>query len=163
MASRKICTRKRGFTLIETLIVLGTVAFLISLSLFFDMNSYRGAALRAEESTIVIALQTARADSLNNVHQSPHGVALYPADHPNSYVIFEGQSYAGRVIERDVVLDAGYFVQLTQTSPLEVDFEQLTGNAMVGGANYDGDIGLVDPARQMNVSIHINHEGGISW
>ena len=78
-------------------------------------------------------------------------------------MIFEGQSYAGRVIERDVVLDAGYFVQLTQTSPLEVDFEQLTGNAMVGGANYDGDIGLVDPARQMNVSIHINHEGGISW
>ncbi|MEI7719592.1 MAG: prepilin-type N-terminal cleavage/methylation domain-containing protein [bacterium] len=163
MASHKTCTHKSGFTLVEVLIVFGIFALLVGLSLCIDPNNYRGDAFRAEESAIVTLLQTARADSLNNIDQRPHGVALFPSDHKGSYVIFEGKEYVSRNQALDEVLDALYPIAIASTSPTEIDFEQLTGDAMRAGAGYDGDITLLDTERGASVSVHINHEGSISW
>ncbi len=149
--------RRNGFTLIEILVVIGIAGILGSLLLFVDFNSYRGDAFRAEVSSLGAALQTARADALNNINEEKHGVAIHPAGY-DGYVVFEGASYVTRNISRDVPIKAVYGVTVSVSSPTEVVFDQLSGNA-----NYDGDITFTDPNRAMNAILSINHEGKISW
>lgn len=150
-------TRQAGFVFIELLVVIGIIVLLTSLSLFIDVNSYRGDAFRAEVRSLASALQRARADALNNIAEEKHGVAIHP-DGFDGYVIFDGASYAERNSSRDVPIAASYRVTLSSSSPMEIVFEQLSGNT-----NYDGDIELIDPNRAMTATISINYEGRISW
>ncbi len=154
MASR---AHRNGFTLIEILVVIGIAGVLGSLLLFVDFNSYRGDAFRAEVSALGSSLQTARADALNNINEEKHGVAIHPAGY-DGYVVFEGASYATRNGSRDVPIKAAYGVTISMSSPTEIVFDQLSGNA-----NYDGDITLTDPNRAMDAVLSVNHEGKISW
>lgn len=157
MASRRTSIHNRGFTLIETLIVLGTVSFLIGLAVFINLDMYRGGAFRAEQSTIITMLQTARADALNNVDQIQHGVALYPPDHPRSYVLFEGPGYTTDNPTNQVI-DASYPVTVDDGSQSIIVFDQLSGDV-----EYPGTIVLIDPQRGLSSQIAINSEGRISW
>ncbi len=157
MASHKISTAK-GFTLIEMLIVIGLLTAVGSLSLFIDLNSYRGDAFRAEKNTIVTLLEKARADALNNINQDPHGLALFPVDHPHAYVLFSGTSYAASDPATREVFNASYAITLASTSPSEIVFAQLSGNTA-----YDGVITLRDSVRSMESTITINREGMVSW
>ena len=156
-ADKKHSRTLTGFTLIEMLIVMGVVSIMIAFSLFIDLNDFRGDAFRSETSMIVTLLQTARADALNNIDQSAHGVAIYPSDHPESYVIFEGLTYASRDTSTDEVIDASYQLNVSSGSITEVDFGQLSGDAM------NGDIIVEDPQRKITKDISINSEGRISW
>ncbi len=149
--------RSRGFTLTEMLVVIGIIVMFIGVSLFIDMNNFRGNAFRGERAILVTLLQTARADSLNNIDQMPHGIALFPADYPNSYVLFEGSNYTASDPSLREPTDAQYPVTFTD-SPSEVVFSQLSGNA-----NYDGDIVMNDTQRGLSATISINKEGRISW
>ncbi|HVZ76333.1 MAG TPA: type II secretion system protein [Candidatus Paceibacterota bacterium] len=153
MASRRTFTPS-GFTLIELVIVVGLFGVVGASALFIDFSSYRGDAFRAERATIVTLLQTARADALNNIDESPHGLAIFPADHPASYVVFEGATYATRNTAQDEIFDASYPISLAGGSAVVV-FEQLSGDAQ------DTQLALTDPARGIESAITINHEGAI--
>ncbi|MES2059840.1 MAG: prepilin-type N-terminal cleavage/methylation domain-containing protein [Patescibacteria group bacterium] len=146
----------QGFTLIEVLIVIGTITFFIGVSLFVDLNNYRGHAFLAEHAALTTLLQTARANALNNIDQTSHGIALFPADHPKSYVLFEGRGYDARNPDMDVVTDVQYGFTFGTGTPSFVVFSQLSGNA-----DYDGDIVMQDTMRNINLKISINHEGRI--
>jgi prepilin-type N-terminal cleavage/methylation domain-containing protein len=148
---------KGGFTLIELLVVIGIITVLAGLVSFVDLNNYRGDAFRAEVAALGSALQTARADALNNIDQNKHGVAIHPGGY-NGYVLYEGDSYALRIPALDQKVSASYGVTLSPSSPTEVVFDQLSGDA-----SYDGDITFVDPNRSITAAITINHEGRISW
>ena len=158
MASPKISIRSGGFTLIEMLIVMGLVLVVASAPLFIDLTSYRADAFRAERATIVTLLQKARANALNNIDQEPHGVAFFPADHPRSYVVFEGANYAASDPAGREVLDENYPMAFGPASPSEVVFAQLDASTA-----FNGDIVLVDTERPATTTITINGEGGISW
>ena len=56
MASRKVCIRRTGFTLIETLIVIGVLAIIVGFSLIINLGDYQGSAFRAERVTLVTLL-----------------------------------------------------------------------------------------------------------
>lgn len=165
MALRKIFTNsfggtqrsRSGFTLIEILMVLAIVSMIISATLIFDINSYRGEAFRAERNIVVIALQTARANALNNINQEKHGVKINPSGF-NGYVVFEGNDYASSDPLLHDRIPALYTTTLDPGSPSEVVFSQLSGDA-----NFDGEIVLHDPERNMTANIVINHEGKIGW
>lgn len=159
MALRKTFTAKnRGFTLVELLIVIGMIAMLGSVMLFIDLNSYRGDSFRAERSSIVTLLGQARIDALNNVSQEPHGLAFYPADAPDSYVLFAGTSYAASAPATRQPYKSAYKISFGAGSPSEIVFEQLNGNS-----NFAGTVTLKDPNRDFSYDITINHEGGIGW
>lgn len=158
MASRKTSTTSRGFTLIEILVVIGMIAVLGSAILFIDLNSYRGDAFRAERDTIVTLLGQARVDALNNIGEDKHGVAFFPSDAPDSYVVFAGDSYAASSPASRQVYRGSYRVQFSPASPAEVVFGQLDG-----GSSYSGDITISDPNRAFIFAIAVNAEGGLSW
>lgn len=147
----------RGFTLIEVLIVLTLITMIAGLSLFFNIDMYRGDSFRAERNILVVALQTARADALNNINQKKHGVAINP-DGYAGYVVFEGNDFASSEVNTRKEIPASYGVELDASSPDEVVFSQLSGNA-----NFDGEIILIDPLRNASATIAINHEGKIGW
>ena len=147
----------KGFTLIEILVVICIVGVVAAMSLFIDINSYRGDAFRSEINNLGIALQTARADALNNINQKKHGVAIFPADYSEGYVVFEGDNYANRDNSLDNKIKASYKTTLDASSPVEIVFDQLSGNAL------DGNVILLDPERNLTATISLNHEGEISW
>jgi prepilin-type N-terminal cleavage/methylation domain-containing protein len=147
----------KGFTLIEVLITLGLIAIVAVVVSVVDINNFRGDSFRSEVSSIGTALQTARANSFNNINQKKHGVAFNPPG-VTGYVIFEGDNYTNRDTTKDVVLSPSYVVNFSVTSPTEVVFSQLSGDA-----NYNGDITLIDPQRGLDAVININNEGKIEW
>ncbi len=144
-----------GFTLIEVLVVLGIVTMIIRATLMFDVNSFRGEAFRGERNTLVVALQTARADALNNINQQKHGVKINPSGF-KGYVIFEGNTFASSDTSLHNEIPSLYTIELAPGSPDEIVFSQLSGNA-----DFDGEIVLKDPERALTTNIVINHEGKI--
>lgn len=157
MDNMKNLRHQNGFTLIEVLITLGLIAIVAVIVSVVDINNFRGDSFRTEVSTIGTALQTARANSFNNINQKKHGVAFNPAG-INGYVIFEGDTYASRDVTKDVVLSPSYSISFSPSSPSEVVFSQLSGDA-----NYNGDITLTDTQRGVSSKININNEGKIEW
>ncbi len=155
---KKIKSKEKGFTLIETVIVLGVITIAAGTLMFVDLTSYNASQFQSATNNLISVLQTARASSLNNVDQSAHGVAIFPSDHPTSYVIFEGPSYASRIIAKDEIIDSDYSIDFGNISLKEIVFDQLSGNVQ-----QNGNINLVDRARKLNFKISINYEGGISW
>ena len=141
----------------EMLIVIGIIAMLVWLALFLDLSAYRGDAFRAERNALVIALQKARADSLNNINQAPHGVAVYPGGY-EGYVAFQGVDYATRDVSYDQKFPASYSVLFDAGSLEEIIFEQLSGASATEGSVF-----MRDPERGMTAVITINHEGAIRW
>ena len=164
MASRRICTDK-GFTLIETLIVVGLLAIIGGFTVAVNINDLRGSAFRDERSTLIIALQKARSAALNNINLAPHGVALSPSAHPGKYVVFEGDDYASADHALDEVLGGEYAVSFVPGSPTEVVFAQLSAEAECDGAPCSDaePIRMEDPNRGMVFDILINAEGRVSW
>lgn len=148
---------KKGFTLIEVLITIGIIAIVAFTVGILDTNSFRGESFRSEINIIGTALQTARANSMNNINQKKHGVAFHP-NGQNKYVIYEGDDYTSRDANKDIDIASSYTVTFDITSPTEISFEQLRGDA-----NFDGDISITDPNRNFNLKININHEGKIAW
>lgn len=146
----------RGFTLMEMLVVIGLIGVIGAMSMFMDINNFRGSAFRSEVSTLGTSLQTARADSFNNINQKKHGVAIHPGGY-DGYVIFEGDSYATRDTAKDIPIKSSYGVTFSVASPTEVIFDQLDARTI------DGDITITDPQRGMSATININNEGKISW
>jgi prepilin-type N-terminal cleavage/methylation domain-containing protein len=142
-----------GFTLIETLIVVSLAALCASL-LFVDLNSYRRSALRDEQLKLVTLLSYARAQAMNNVHQSAHG-ALLASD---GYTLFVGKNFSSADHKYDEKTVSEYPIAFGTSTPREIVFAQLSGDA-----NYDGTIEMIDPTRNTSALITINHEGAVGW
>lgn len=143
-----------GFTLIETMVVMGIILLCACTLSFIDIQTYRHDALSEERMRIVSLLEDARTQAMHNHHERPHGVALYP---DGRCVSFAGDSFASAIHQYDIVSMPTYPITLGDM-PREIVFAQQSGDAQ-----YDGTIELHDPVRNTSVFITINHEGAIGW
>lgn len=141
---------RSGFTLFETVIVMGIFLIIFSFGLFIGFDYYRGYLLAAERDTVVATLRKARSQALNNVLQAAHG--LYIAT--TSYVIFTGNSFATRNAVYDEAINRLPGVSASGTT--EVVFWPLAATSTASGT-----IALSDGVRQ--VGIQVNYEGRINW
>lgn len=148
----KTCTgnNRKGFTLIEILIVIAIIAMLMALGLFLSFDSYRRYNLNAECDIVVGVLERARSRALNNMFESPHGVHFSTS----TYTIFIGNFYDSSTSTNETI-PANRAVLWTPTSTTDIFFEQLTAST-TGGA-----ITLKEGAQSRDITI--NHEGTIIW
>ena len=147
----------KGFTLIEVLVVLGILTVVGSFSIIMGVDSYRGQLFRSDRDVLITALQHARSQAVGNIclgsgctGGKPHGVYISP----DTYVMFQGTSYAARDVAVDAVLDATPSV--IQSGITEVVFKQLSGDVLT-----TGDIILTEENHVSTITI--GSEGQIIW
>ena len=81
-----------GFTLVETLVVVGLMVLLLATGLFLGVDTFKNYTRRSERDVLVSVLTKARSRAMNNMYQTPHGVCR---DSSSNYVIFRGSTYIG--------------------------------------------------------------------
>jgi prepilin-type N-terminal cleavage/methylation domain-containing protein len=163
--------RTAGFTLIESAVTLGIFAVVAGLAVGLDAHYLRDEAFRGDEDTLVMLLQHARMESMNDLDELPHGVALRPSDHPDDVVGFGGADYASSDTasrEADAIADS---TAVAAGSPSEIIFCPLSGAAVTAIApgtkcddaqnQFDGAVTLTDSTSGKTFSITVNHEGAI--
>ena len=146
-----------GFTLIEILVVLGIITIVGSMSMIMGVDDYRRQLFRSDRDVLITALQHARSQAVSSIclgtgctGGKPHGVYIGP----DSYVMFQGTSYATRDMDVDIVIDADG--STLQGGISEVVFEQLSGDALL-----NGDIMLTNGERTSVITV--GSEGQIIW
>jgi prepilin-type N-terminal cleavage/methylation domain-containing protein len=147
----------RGFTLLEVLIVVAILGIIGALGLTVGFESYGGTLFRSDEDTLRTALLHARAEAQSGVcaasgctAPTAHGVRIVG----NTYIVFEGESYAARSSGEDEVLDGS--ARVMRAGLTEVVFEPLTAQV-----NVPGDFVLTDA--QHTSTTTVNSEGAIFW
>ena len=95
MTSQKICNAnkislKKGFSLIEVLIVLGVVGVIASIGTIFSMGSVSRSYALSERDLLVGLLTQTRAKALANVHESAHSLHVATS----TYVLYEGTTFS---------------------------------------------------------------------
>lgn len=107
---------QKGFTLIETLTVIGLILLLASLSIAFSFQYLQRQQLRAAAEIILTELRGAQTASLAQVDDADHGIAVFPSN----VVRFTGPNYENRDVAKDRTVDFPYL--LTTSNDSEVVF-----------------------------------------
>ena len=143
--------RNAGFTLIEILVVMVLVSALAGFGATVGMDIYRTNTLRSDRDLLVSTLEQARNRAVTNVGGSTHGVYI----EDDKYILFRGDSYAGRNPEYDEEVPNTTSINVSGTR--EYVFEELTGKGLLSGS-----ITLTDYSGSTKV-VSVNEEGGLDW
>ena len=143
-------SKNKGFTIVEVLMATAILIILAGLGLFLGFDFYQSYAFSSERSSLISILEKARGLSMTNVNEAKHGVYFLP----DSYVIFQGDSYVSRNSIYDEIISASSLV--SRSGAEEIIFESLTGSPVATGS-----IVLYDGVRSF--TIQIADEGRISW
>jgi len=147
---------RRGFTLLEVLVVLAIVGVIVSLTLFFTPQHYGRAALETERQALLLALQQARHQAQMNVAGEPHGVAIAPAGYAG-YVIFVGDSFEVSDVEQQTRVPLPPSISIS-TPATEIIFKPLSGESTA-----DAVVTLQSKATGGVGSINVLTNGYVGW
>lgn len=109
--------------MIEVLIVIGILAILFSLGIPIARNFYLDYQFDGEIQLLSSLLRHARNLSMVNYNQSGHGLYVGPTD----FVVFQGTSYASRVVAQDRIFPRNTGVAVI--GPVELVFAALSGQS----------------------------------
>ncbi len=88
---------RRGFTLIELLLVM-SLMLMVGVFMFpVELSFYRSEILNGADEGLTNALRRAQSFSIAGKHGSAFGVRI----EEDAYILFEGESYASRLISED--------------------------------------------------------------
>jgi prepilin-type N-terminal cleavage/methylation domain-containing protein len=160
MELRKIYINKilyqNGFTLLEVLIVLMMLSVIACATLFFSMSFYSHNLILAERSQFISLLQTVRAQSMQNIDNKPHGIAIDVSE-GNKYILFSGSTLTTSDPESQIPILYDTRFRFSTDTPDEIVFSQLSGES-----NYEGEILMIDSFRPQSIAtITINYGGAI--
>ena len=141
---------KRGFTLVEILVVVAILTVIISFGMVTDFSSFTSNTFQSEESKIISILERARSQAMGNMFDTAHGVCYIS---PN-YIIFRNTCVAG-VPTNELISANTNIAENSGTIFPTLVFDRLTGNTT--GAT----IHITDGIK--SADIIINNEGTINW
>ncbi|OGI76055.1 hypothetical protein A3C67_00520 [Candidatus Nomurabacteria bacterium RIFCSPHIGHO2_02_FULL_42_19] len=149
-----MASHKKGFTLIEIMVVTGIIGIIIGFGIIVDWRIISRDNFSAEQAKIVSILEKARSRAMANMFEKKHGVC-YDAT-SNSYVIFQDICDPSASTSELISANPNIAENPGTTFPFPTFvFEQLTGNTT-------GDtIHIEDSAK--SADIIINDEGTINW
>lgn len=126
--------KKKGFTLIEVLLVVALMTIIATASFPALGNIYQDTLV--EENTILIkqSLQLAREKSLAGINSSNHGVYFQTEGEDKKIIVYEGNDYASRNQAMDRVYDIEGQVKIL-LNPIENEINFRAGDSLVG--NYE--------------------------
>jgi prepilin-type N-terminal cleavage/methylation domain-containing protein len=119
--------RKRGYTVVELLVVLGVLGMLAGLSMVGFANFSKKEALDAGAAALIAGLRDARAQTLASVGGSQYGISVSTT----SFAFFKGATYDSAATTTSVFKFSSY-VRASSTEPVFV-FQRITGNAVASG------------------------------
>jgi Tfp pilus assembly protein PilE len=162
MASPSTSRHDKGFTLIETLLVMGIFIVLMGVGGVIAFNSYKGYLFRSERSTAVSVLERARSRSIANFHEASYGVTYDTSTH--SYILYKGAYVAG-ASENEIISGNP---NSTISGLNLIKFNQLSGKPATLATTNDSDCNEI--AKKITVTeqdktsyICINNAGRINW
>jgi prepilin-type N-terminal cleavage/methylation domain-containing protein len=110
-----------GFSLVELLLVIALMG-IVSIAAFpLSVSLYNLQVLNDTKSSLLATLRQAHVSALTQKNDTDHGVKLLP----DSYVLFEGSSYATRNEAADHVIS--FAPTVTATGADEIVFTKFTG------------------------------------
>ncbi len=139
-----------GFTLVETVIVLGILGLVLVIGFPVGLDAYRNYLLSSETRNLVSILRRASELAFSNKNESNYGVYL----DSSRFILFKGSSF----VSRDTAFDEDYPREpsITVSGFTEIVFSQLTGKP-----NATATIQLSNSLTSQ--LIDINEEGVIFW
>jgi prepilin-type N-terminal cleavage/methylation domain-containing protein len=93
--------KKKAFTLVETLFVIGIFSILVMLTLPLSLDFYKKYQLNVYTEELIQALRRVQQKSMSIEQDSKFGIYLTE----KSYVLFRGNSYAARETQYDETFD----------------------------------------------------------
>ena len=122
MKSLEVYTfKKKNFTLVELIMVMGILALLTVISLPLAINFYRTRQLDVHENGIVQVLRRAQLKAMSVEDDSSFGVYITP----DRYVLFKGDSYSARDFTYDEIYELPSNLSVSGIS--EIVFSRLRG------------------------------------
>ncbi len=112
---------KKGFTLIELMIVVALIIMFSGLTLPVGFNFYQESTLRDQARNLENSLRKAQAMAMTGRGDSNAGVEITQ----NEYIIFEGESYYKRRKETDIIIP--FPIALSASGADEIVFQKSTG------------------------------------
>ena len=162
---------KKGFTLIEILIVLAVLLIVLSLSVVVFYTLTRKTDLDTSRDNIVTTLNTAKNKTLASEGADQYGVYFDGSSNDTSldaheYILFQGSSYAGASLETHILPAT---VKISDLSFKGTDDEnEVVFNRLEGGTDNDGSITiqLVTTDEDVTIdeerTIHVHPFGEVS-
>lgn len=149
---RKGLPTQVGFTLIEVLIAAAILTFLAVMGIIVGLDSYQKYLFRSDLDTAAALLSKARSSAVHSIGDTSHGVYFGP-DAPDHFVLFRGDSWAGRDSSFDLYVEKSKVTTVTGVE--EVVFNPPSGESSEEMLTLDNGI--------QSFVITINEEGGLDW
>lgn len=111
----------KGFTLVELLLVIGLMLIIGVFMFPLGISFYRSQMANEAVEGIQSALRQAQTFAITGKHDSSFGVKFFA----DSYLLFEGESYASRNTTEDELFSIG--ARIEDVGPDEVVFELFSG------------------------------------
>ena len=155
-------SRQSGFTLIETIAVLGIFTVLISISVASLVYIQKKSNIDSASDEFAGILKVAQSETVNSKQDAQYGVYIDTESVPNKYVLFRGLSYATRQTSFDriyVLPKTAEFFAVSLGGGSEIVFKKVTG-----GTDQFGSISLrltVDTSQSK--TLYISNDGIIGF
>lgn len=129
----------KGFTLLETLLVIALMIILAALALPAFFNFQKNAELQNFTAEVLSDLRLSHGRALSSEENSRWGIYFDTASSPNQYIIFKGESFALRDIDFDEI---HHLSKNLEFSDITLADNQVVFNTINGLGNNSGLIKL---------------------